>query len=66
MTREDTETGPGMVTAVKLGRQKINLRAITASKEDWFTADHGSAGSEDLCFLTRATCPYQKLHPRGR
>ena len=55
MTREDTETGPGTVTAVKFGRHKINLRPITASKEDWFTADHESAGSEDLCFLTSAT-----------
>ena len=55
MTREDIETGPGTVTAVKFGRHKINLRPITASKEDWFTADHESAGSEDLCFLTSAT-----------
>jgi|SRR5450755_3186405 catechol 2,3-dioxygenase-like lactoylglutathione lyase family enzyme len=55
MTREDTETGKGPVTAVKFGRQKINLRPITASKGDWFTADHETAGGEDLCFLTRAT-----------
>ena len=25
---------------------------IATSKEDWFTADHEAAGSEDLCFLT--------------
>jgi catechol 2,3-dioxygenase-like lactoylglutathione lyase family enzyme len=27
---------------------------LSASKEEWFTADHERAGSEDLCFLTSA------------
>ena len=40
---------------MKFGRQKINLRPVAASKEDWFTADHESAGGEDLCFLTDST-----------
>ena len=40
---------------MRFGRQKINLRPIGASKEDWFTADHEAAGSEDLCFLTDST-----------
>ena len=40
---------------MRFGRQKINLRPIATSKEDWFTADHEAAGSEDLCFLTDAT-----------
>jgi catechol 2,3-dioxygenase-like lactoylglutathione lyase family enzyme len=55
MTREHIETPYGPVIAVRFGRQKINLRPITASKKNWFTADHVEAGSEDLCFLTKAT-----------
>jgi catechol 2,3-dioxygenase-like lactoylglutathione lyase family enzyme len=57
MTREDFDPGPGKVrrTSMKFGRQKINLRPVTASKTDWFTADHEAAGSDDLCFLTKAT-----------
>jgi catechol 2,3-dioxygenase-like lactoylglutathione lyase family enzyme len=42
-------------TEMKFGRQKINLRHIATSKEDWFTADHEAVGSEDLCFLTDST-----------
>jgi len=57
MTREDHEAGPGRVrrTSLKFGRQKINLRPMAATKDDWFTADHEAAGSDDLCFLTTAT-----------
>jgi catechol 2,3-dioxygenase-like lactoylglutathione lyase family enzyme len=57
MVREDFDPGPGKTrrTSMKFGRQKINLRPIDASKQDWFTADHEAAGSDDLCFLTRAT-----------
>ena len=55
MTRERIETPHGPVIAMRFGRQKINLRPITASKKHWFTADHVEAGSEDLCFLTKAT-----------
>jgi len=54
MTRESVDTSHGKVTAMKFGRQKINLRPITATKEAWFTADHEAAGSDDLCFLTNA------------
>ena len=57
MTREDSDPGPGRArrTSVKFGRQKINLRPVSATKQDWFTADHEAAGSDDLCFLTRST-----------
>src|SRR6202034_4165225 len=57
MTREDVPPAPGKPprTAMRFGRQKINLRPVAASKEDWFTADHETAGSEDLCFLTDST-----------
>ena len=56
MTREDSDPGPGRVkrASVKFGRQKINLRPVSATKEDWFTADHEAAGSDDLCFLTNS------------
>ena len=54
MTRKDVSPAPGQPprTEMKFGRQKINLRPIATSKDDWFTADHEAAGSEDLCFLT--------------
>jgi catechol 2,3-dioxygenase-like lactoylglutathione lyase family enzyme len=54
MTREYSPSAEGtfLRTAMKFGQQKINLRPVAASKEDWFTADHESAGSDDLCFLT--------------
>jgi len=57
MVREDFDPGPGKTrrTSMKFGRQKINLRPLAASKQDWFTADHEAAGSDDLCFLTKAT-----------
>ena len=57
MTREDFDPGPGKVrrTSMKFGRQKINLRPLSANKEEWFTADHEKAGSDDLCFLTSAS-----------
>jgi catechol 2,3-dioxygenase-like lactoylglutathione lyase family enzyme len=57
MTRVDFDPGGGRVrrTSMKFGRQKINLRPISATQEDWFTAEHEAAGSDDLCFLTNAT-----------
>jgi catechol 2,3-dioxygenase-like lactoylglutathione lyase family enzyme len=57
MTREDVSHGDGQPPRIemKFGRQKINLRPIATSKDDWFTADHEAAGSEDLCFLTDLT-----------
>ena len=37
------------------GNQKINVRPRDADKVEWFTADHETAGSDDLCFLTAST-----------
>lgn len=56
MERVDAEPQPGRPprTAMLFGGQKINLRPVAASKAEWFTADHERAGSDDLCFLTRA------------
>ena len=53
MSRQDAPGTP-VRTSVHFGRQKINLRPVTASKVDWFTGDHECAGSDDLCFITRS------------
>jgi catechol 2,3-dioxygenase-like lactoylglutathione lyase family enzyme len=39
-------------TSLIFGSQKSNLRPRDADKVEWFTADHETAGSDDLCFLT--------------
>jgi catechol 2,3-dioxygenase-like lactoylglutathione lyase family enzyme len=41
-------------TSLHFGNQKINVRPRDADKVEWFTADHETAGSDDLCFLTSA------------
>ncbi|HEY5206657.1 MAG TPA: VOC family protein [Roseiarcus sp.] len=65
--REDVPSEPGQPprTAMRFGCQKINLRPIAASKEDWFTANHGAVGSEDLCFLTDSTPEQVVQHLRA-
>lgn len=57
MTREDWQPGPGKSgrTTVKFGRQKINLRPISATQQEWFTGKQVAPGSDDLCFLTRSS-----------
>ena len=67
MTREDVSPAPGKPprAAMRFGRQKVNLRPIAASKEDWFTADHEAAGGEDLCFLTDSTPDHVVEHLRA-
>src|ERR1700744_255778 len=35
--------------------RKINVRPPDADKVERFTADHETAGSDDLCFLTAST-----------
>ena len=67
MRREDVPPAPGKPprTAMSFGRQKINLRPIATSKEDWFTADHEAAGSEDLSLLTDATPDQVLQHLRA-
>jgi catechol 2,3-dioxygenase-like lactoylglutathione lyase family enzyme len=42
-------------TSLIFGNQKINVRPHDADKIEWFTADHETAGSDDLCFLTSQT-----------
>jgi catechol 2,3-dioxygenase-like lactoylglutathione lyase family enzyme len=67
MTREDFAANAGQPkrTAMKFGVQKINLRPIDADTGDWFTADHASAGSDDLCFLTDAPPEAVAAHLRA-
>jgi len=42
-------------TSLLFGNQKINVRPRDADKVEWFTADHETTGSDDLCFLTSST-----------
>jgi catechol 2,3-dioxygenase-like lactoylglutathione lyase family enzyme len=42
-------------TSLLFGNQKINVRPRDADEVEWFTAEHVSAGSDDLCFLTAST-----------
>jgi catechol 2,3-dioxygenase-like lactoylglutathione lyase family enzyme len=48
----DPGQGKTRRTSLIFGNQKINVRPRDADKVEWFTADHETAGSDDLCFLT--------------
>lgn len=54
MVRQTSEPAPGGATRTSLmfGRNKLNLRPITATQAEWFTAAAPQPGSDDLCFLT--------------
>jgi catechol 2,3-dioxygenase-like lactoylglutathione lyase family enzyme len=56
--------GPSHRTALSFGNQKINLRPIGALADDpdWVTGSVEAAGSEDLCFVTRATSEEVRAH----
>jgi catechol 2,3-dioxygenase-like lactoylglutathione lyase family enzyme len=51
----DPGNGGPLRTSLIFGNQKINVRPRDADKVEWFTADHETAGSDDLCFLTSST-----------
>ena len=57
MERIDLDPGHGQQKRISLlfGNQRVYLRPVSADKEEWVTADHEEAGSEDLCFLTETT-----------
>ena len=56
MKRVVTEPRPGRkVTSVHFGRNKINLRPVTATQAQWFTSKTVAPGSDDLCFLTKSS-----------
>ena len=51
------DPGPGKTrrTSLVFGDQKINVRPLDADKVGGFPANHETAGSDDLCFLTTST-----------
>ena len=51
----DPGEGKPKRTSLMFGHQKINVRPRDADKAEWFTADHETPGSEDLCFLTASS-----------
>ena len=51
----DPGQGKPKRTSLLFGSQKINVRPEGTDKVEWFTADHETPGSEDLCFLTSST-----------
>ena len=51
----DPGQGKPKRTSLLFGSQKINVRPKDTDKVEWFTADHETPGSEDLCFLTSST-----------
>src|ERR1700759_5800874 len=51
----DPGQGKAKRTSLHFGNQKINVRPRDADKVEWFTADHETAGSDDLRFLTSST-----------
>jgi catechol 2,3-dioxygenase-like lactoylglutathione lyase family enzyme len=57
MTREEWVPSPGRSkrTAMRFGRQKINLRPAAATQKEWITGKSILAGTDDLCFLTTAS-----------
>jgi catechol 2,3-dioxygenase-like lactoylglutathione lyase family enzyme len=48
----DPGEGKAPRTSLVFGNQKINVRPKDADKVEWSTAEHETAGSDDLCFLT--------------
>jgi catechol 2,3-dioxygenase-like lactoylglutathione lyase family enzyme len=49
---EREEFGPNRRTSLRFGGQKINLRPVSATQEEWFTgAAGGVPGTDDLCFI---------------
>ena len=39
-------------TILWFGEQKLHVRPIGATQEEWFTGHHPAPGSDDLCFAT--------------
>jgi catechol 2,3-dioxygenase-like lactoylglutathione lyase family enzyme len=61
----DPGRGGAPRTSLVFGNQKINVRPKHADKVGWFTADHETAGSDDLCFLTTSTPDEVVAHLRA-
>lgn len=54
--------GPKGRTALTFGTQKINLRPVTATQDEWFTGRVAAAGSDDLCFVTESAPAEVRRH----
>lgn len=53
MVREDRQAPSGDIrTSMMFGRNKINLRPVSAPQAAWFTGRVPCAGSDDICLLT--------------
>jgi catechol 2,3-dioxygenase-like lactoylglutathione lyase family enzyme len=61
----DPGNGKTVRTSLIFGSQKINVRPRDADKVEWFTADHETDGSDDLCFLTSNTPEQVVAHLRA-
>ena len=61
----DPGEGKAPRTSLVFGSQKINVRPRDADKVEWFTADHETAGSDDLCFLTLSSPDEVVAHLRA-
>ena len=61
----DPGEGRAKRTSLVFGNQKINVRPKDADKVEWFTADHETAGSDDLRFLTASTPDEVVAHLRA-
>lgn len=51
MRREVSSRGR---TILWLGEQKLHVRPVDASQDEWFTGHHPTPGSDDLCFAADA------------
>jgi catechol 2,3-dioxygenase-like lactoylglutathione lyase family enzyme len=61
----DPGHGKMVRTSLIFGNQKINVRPRDADKVEWFTADHETAGSDDLRFLTSSRPEQVVAHLKG-
>jgi catechol 2,3-dioxygenase-like lactoylglutathione lyase family enzyme len=56
MVREDSQAPSGEIrVSMMFGQNKINLRPLNATQENWFTGKMPCAGSGDICFLTQTS-----------
>lgn len=51
-------------TSLHFGVQKINLRPVHATQQEWFTGHAPQAGSDDLCFVTNTHPDHTARHLR--
>jgi catechol 2,3-dioxygenase-like lactoylglutathione lyase family enzyme len=59
--------GPQLRTALAFGGQKINLRPVEATQQEWVSGVAAAPGSQDLCFVVTVTADevIEHLHTLG-